>query len=54
MQKRSAEWLLKIIGEDPSRVIGEVSDADLKEIRTRIKSARTIAPAIKKTFGLYL
>ena len=54
MQKRSAEWLLKIIGEDPSRVIGEVSDADMKEIRTRIKSARTIAPSIKKTFGLYL
>ena len=54
MQKRSADWLLNIIGEEPSRLIGEVSDDDMKEIRARIKSARTIAPAIKKTFGLFL
>ena len=54
MQKRSADWLLKIIRKDPYRVIGEVSDADMKEIRARIKSARTIAPAVKKTFGLFL
>lgn len=54
IQKRDAGWLLDIVGEDPTRVLGEVCEADLKEIRWRIKSARTITPAIKKTFGLFL
>lgn len=52
--KRNADWLLNIIDDDPSRIIGEVSEPDLKEIRAKIKSARTITPGIKKTFGLYL
>lgn len=54
MQKRNVDWLLDIVCEDPSKVIGEISEADLKEIRARIKSARTITPVMKKTFGLYL
>lgn len=52
--QRNAEWLFNIIGNDPRKVIGEVSEDDLKQIRTKIKSARTIAPAVKKTFGLFL
>jgi len=54
IQKRNTNWLFDIIGEDPTRVIGEVSESDMTEIRARIKSARTITPAIKKTFGLFL
>lgn len=52
--KRDADWLLTIIGEDPAKIIGEVSGSDLKDIREKIKAARTITPAIKKTFGLFL
>lgn len=54
IQRREASWLLDLIAQDPSRVLGEVCETDLKEIRRRIKSARTITPAIKKTFGLFL
>lgn len=54
IKKRNADWLLKAISNDPSRVIGEVSAEDLERIRMKIKSARTITPALKKTFGLYL
>ncbi len=54
MQKRDTAWLLAVLVEDPSKLIGEVSESDLKEIRARIKSARTITPATKKTFGLFL
>ncbi|WP_442588894.1 hypothetical protein ACSBL2_22940 [Pedobacter sp. AW31-3R] len=53
IKKRNASWLLDIISIDPARVIGEVSEDDLKTIREKIKSARTISPALKKTFGLY-
>lgn len=54
ISKRNADWLLAVINNDPKNVIGEVSEADLKEIKVRIKSARTITPSIKKTFGLFL
>jgi len=51
---RNADWLLEMIGDDPQNVLGEVSDADLLLIRNKIKSARTIAPSVKKTFGMFL
>ncbi len=54
IQKRTVDWLLEIVSENPSSVIGEVSEGDLNEIRGLIKSAKTIAPSIKKIFGLYL
>ncbi|MET4081488.1 hypothetical protein ABIB40_001434 [Pedobacter sp. UYP30] len=54
VQKRDKVWLTKIIEENPTRVIGEVSETDMSEIRLKIKSARTISPATKKTFGLFL
>lgn len=53
IKKRDASWLLSVIGDDPTKVIGELTEADLGEIRLRIKSARTITPTIKKTFGLF-
>ncbi|QPH41604.1 hypothetical protein [Pedobacter endophyticus] len=52
--KRNADWLLHLIKSDPSKIIGELSAEDLKEISSRIKSARTITVAEKKTFGLFL
>lgn len=52
--KRNADWLLHLIKGDPSKIIGELSAEDLKEISSRIKSARTITAADKKTFGLFL
>lgn len=54
ISKRSVDWMLGVIGKDPTNVIGEVSETDLKEIRAKIKFARTITPSIKKTFGLFL
>jgi hypothetical protein len=54
LAKRPTDWLLKTLIANPEAVIGEISEADLTEIRTRIKSARTISTAVKKTFGLFL
>ena len=54
IQKRDAKWLLAVLGEDPTKIIGEVSEADMKKILSTIKSARTITPATKKIFGLFL
>jgi hypothetical protein len=54
IQKRNANWLLGTIKSDPSKVLGILSDDDLKLIISKIKSAPTITPAMKKTFGLYL
>jgi hypothetical protein len=54
IKKRDAKWLSQLVSEDPARVLGEVSEVDLQQIRLKIKSAKTISPAIKKTFGLYL
>jgi hypothetical protein len=54
IQKRKVDWLLKIISNDPSKVLGELSKEDLKLLQDKIKLALTISPAIKKTFGLFL
>ncbi|HEY8780290.1 MAG TPA: hypothetical protein VIM16_01645 [Mucilaginibacter sp.] len=48
------DFLSGIIRADPSRVLGNVSEDDLKQIRGLIKSAKTIKPALKKTYGLFL
>jgi len=54
IQKRKAEWLLELISDDPSKVLGELNEYDLKLLQAKIKSAPTITPALKKTFGLFL
>lgn len=54
IKKRDAKWLYQLVLEKPERVLGEVSEIDLQQIKLRIKSAKTISPATKKTFGLYL
>lgn len=54
LKKQDAAGLLKIINDDPSRILGNVSETDLREIKVRIKSARTISHSIKKQFGLFL
>ena len=48
------DFLAAIIGADPGRVLGNVSEDDLKKIRGLIKSAKTIKPGLKKTYGLFL
>jgi len=48
------ELLQKIIQSDTNRVLGIVSDDDYKVLRDLIKSAKTIKPSLKKTYGLYL
>ncbi|MXV14314.1 hypothetical protein [Hufsiella ginkgonis] len=48
------ELLANIIAGDPSRVLGNLSGDDLKQLRSVIKSAKTIKPSLKKTFGLFL
>lgn len=52
--KRKADWLLEIISNDPSKIIGQLSEEDLKSLQLKIKTASTITPALKKMFGLYL
>ncbi len=54
IKSRPTAWFYEIIKKDPARVLGLVPEKDLYEIRVRIKSARTISPAVKKTFGLFL
>lgn len=54
IQKRKADWLFEIISHDPSKVLGELNEADLEILQEKIKSAPTISPALKKTFGLFL
>ncbi|WP_052017021.1 hypothetical protein [Arcticibacter svalbardensis] len=48
------EFLVSIISADPNRALGNVSEDDFKIIRGLIKSARTIKPSLKKTYGLFL
>jgi len=48
------DFLTKIIANDPNRMLGNVSEGDLKQIRDLIKSAKTIKPGLKKTYGLFL
>jgi hypothetical protein len=48
------DFLAVIVGADPARVLGNVSEDDLKKIRELIKSAKTIKPGLKKTYGLFL
>lgn len=47
-------FLADIIGVSPDRILGNVSEQDMKQIRSLIKSARTIKPSLKKTYGLFL
>jgi hypothetical protein len=54
IRKRDVEWLYRVVMDDPTRVLGRVSDDDLQQIRIKIKSAKTITAAMKKTFGLFL
>jgi hypothetical protein len=54
IQKRRTDWLLAMIRNDPSKVLGELNEDDLKLLKAKIKSAPTITPAMKKTFGLFL
>ncbi|TDQ11733.1 hypothetical protein [Pedobacter metabolipauper] len=54
IKSRTTAWLHQMVMENPSRVLGVVSKEDMTEIKKRIKSARTITPATKKTFGLFL
>lgn len=48
------DFLLGIIQADPGRVLGNVSTEDLKLIKGLIRTAKTIKPGLKKTFGLFL
>ncbi|WP_214070049.1 hypothetical protein [Mucilaginibacter sp. dw_454] len=48
------QQLNNIIGTDPGRVLGNLSADDLKQLRDLIKSAKTIKPSLKKTYGLFL
>jgi len=48
------DFLAGIISASPERILGNVSEDDMKEIRSLIKSARTIKPSLKKTYGLFL
>jgi len=50
---RDKAWLEKILGEDNSRLIGEVSEDDFTLIKKTIKSAKTISVSNKKNFGLF-
>ncbi|WP_017259097.1 hypothetical protein [Pedobacter arcticus] len=54
IQKRKSDWLLELIRDNPSKVLGELNEYDLKLLQNKIKSAHTIAPAMKKIFGLFL
>jgi hypothetical protein len=54
IQKRKTDWLMEIISKDPSKILGELNNEDLELVLAKIKSAPTISPALKKTFGLYL
>lgn len=54
LKSRTAEWLQGILNNDPSRLLGTVSENDMKEIRDRIKSASTISKNEKRNFGLSL
>jgi hypothetical protein len=48
------DLLAGIIAADPGRVLGNVSEDDLKAIKFLIRSAKTIKPGLKKTYGLFL
>lgn len=48
------DFLARIINTSPERILGSVSEDDMKRIRSLIKSARTIKPSLKKTYGLFL
>lgn len=50
----SKDLLGGIIGMEPSRLLGNITEDDLKLIRGLIKKAVTIKPALKKTYGLFL
>jgi hypothetical protein len=44
----------KLFESTPAILLGHVSEADYKDIRNIIKGAKTISPADKKEFGLFL
>jgi len=54
LKSRSTGWLQDILNSDPSRLLGTVSEDDMKKIRDRIKSASTISKNEKRNFGLSL
>lgn len=51
---RDKAWLEKILAEDNSRLIGEVSEQDFTLIKEAIKAAKTIPISHKRNFGLFL
>ncbi|HEY8930453.1 MAG TPA: hypothetical protein VIM55_14730 [Mucilaginibacter sp.] len=48
------EVLQNIIVSNTNRVLGTISEDDYKILRDLIKSAKTIKPSLKKTYGLFL
>ncbi len=49
--KKADLWL--ILKNDPSRLLGNLSDDDLRQVRKIISSARTIKGSIKKAYGIF-
>lgn len=45
--------LLLILRNDPSRLLGNLSDDDFIQVKKLISSARTINASLKKTYGLF-
>jgi len=48
------DFLAGLIAADPGRHLGNISEEDLKMVRGLIKTAKTIKPGLKKTYGLFL
>lgn len=45
--------LLLILKNDPTRLLGNLSDDDFIQVKKLISSARTIKASLKKTYGLF-
>ncbi|MGL5892918.1 MAG: hypothetical protein ACRC3B_23710 [Bacteroidia bacterium] len=51
---RNKETISTIITNDPSRILGTITQEDYLLLRNKIKTAKTISAAKKKEFGLFL
>ncbi|WEK18858.1 MAG: hypothetical protein P0Y49_18955 [Candidatus Pedobacter colombiensis] len=53
LKKKNKDWLINLIAEDPTRVLGEVAPTDFAIIKETLKGTTTISVADKKRYGLF-
>ncbi len=51
--EKDFDEILKVLENDASSLLGELSADDLRLVRQTIKTARTISVRVKKKYGLF-